>query len=120
MGYARGLVRYATQRAIDTGLDARGMLRRVLRPRVIVYGAILVMLISGLLGSLATRNPLRVDLIRDRHALARVVEDGDIQNTYRIPVSYTHMTLPTILPVSTPCHPLPLTKHQTKQYVYNY
>jgi cytochrome c oxidase accessory protein FixG len=84
MGYARGLVRYATQRAIDTGLDARGMLRRVLRPRVIVYGTLLLMLIGVLLGALATRNPLRVDLIRDRHALARVVEDGDIENTYRI------------------------------------
>jgi cytochrome c oxidase accessory protein FixG len=84
MGYARGLVRYATQRAIDTGLDTRGMLRRVLRPRVLAYGALLVVLMSVLLGSLATRNPLRVDLIRDRHALARVVDDGDLENTYRI------------------------------------
>jgi cytochrome c oxidase accessory protein FixG len=84
MGYARGLVRYATQRALDQGLDATGMVRRVFRPRVLVYGSVLVVLVGVLLGSLATRNPLRVDLIRDRHALARVVEDGDIENTYRI------------------------------------
>ena len=84
MGYARGLVRYATQRAIDRGLDGRSMLRRVLRPRVIAYATILLVLTGALVGSLVTRNPLRVDLIRDRHALARVVEDGDIENTYRI------------------------------------
>jgi len=84
MGYARGLVRYATQRAIDRGLDGMGMLRRVFRPRVIVYGVILMSLTTALLVSLATRNPLRVDLIRDRNTLARVVEDGNIENTYRI------------------------------------
>jgi cytochrome c oxidase accessory protein FixG len=84
MGYARGLVRYATQRAIDRGLQGKSMLRRVLRPRVIVYGLILLTLLSALMGSLATRNPLRVDLIRDRNTLARVVDGGDIENTYRI------------------------------------
>ncbi|MFZ9406457.1 MAG: cytochrome c oxidase accessory protein CcoG [Burkholderiaceae bacterium] len=84
MGYARGLVRYATQRAIDRGLEGKSMLRRVLRPRVIAYGLILLVLLAALLGSLATRNPLRVDLIRDRNTLARIVEGGDIENTYRI------------------------------------
>jgi len=84
MGYARGLVRYATQRAIDRGLDGKSMLRRVFRPRVIVYAVILLGLTTALIGSLATRNPLRVDLIRDRNTLARVVEDGNIENTYRI------------------------------------
>ena len=84
MQYPRGLVRYATQRAITEGLQGSDIVRHVLRPRVWVYGLMLVALTSALLGSLATRNPLKVDVMRDRHALARVVEAGDIENTYRV------------------------------------
>ena len=84
MGYARGLVRYATQRALDERFDRSRMLRNVLRPRVLVYGMLLLLLLGALLGSLATRNPLKVDVIRDRNALARVVEGGNVENTYRL------------------------------------
>ncbi|MEI7443573.1 MAG: cytochrome c oxidase accessory protein CcoG [Burkholderiales bacterium] len=84
MGYPRGLVRYATQHGLKDHLDTRAMLRHVLRPRVLVYAVLLVGLTGALLGSLALRNPLRVDVIRDRNALARLVEGGNVENTYRI------------------------------------
>ncbi|HVL56908.1 MAG TPA: cytochrome c oxidase accessory protein CcoG, partial [Burkholderiaceae bacterium] len=38
MGYPRGLVRHATERALTERLDRRAVWRRVLRPRVLVYG----------------------------------------------------------------------------------
>ena len=41
MGYPRGLVKYTTQNAVQAGLDAAQTLRHVLRPRVLVYTAIL-------------------------------------------------------------------------------
>ncbi|HYF58307.1 MAG TPA: cytochrome c oxidase accessory protein CcoG [Burkholderiaceae bacterium] len=84
MGYARGLIRYSTQRAMAEGLDRAQVLRRVARPRVLVYGALLLALALGLAGSLAVRNPLKVDVIRDRHALARIVDAGDVENTFRL------------------------------------
>jgi cytochrome c oxidase accessory protein FixG len=84
MGYARGLVRYATTHALSDHLDRQQMLRRVLRPRTLVYGTLLLILTGTLLGSLALRNPLKVDVIRDRNVLARIVEDGRIENTYRL------------------------------------
>jgi polyferredoxin len=84
MGYPRGLVRYATERGLSQHLGRGGMLRHVLRPRVLVYGTLLLGLTVALFGSLALRNPLRVDVIRDRNALARIVEDGWIENTYRL------------------------------------
>ncbi|MFM1992076.1 MAG: hypothetical protein RJA99_5033 [Pseudomonadota bacterium] len=84
MGYPRGLVRYATQHGLQDHLDTGQMLRHVLRPRVLVYAFLLVGLTAALLGSLALRNPLKVDVIRDRNALARLVEGGNIENTYRI------------------------------------
>ena len=41
---------------------------------------------SAFLFSLATRNPLRVDVMRDRGALAREVEGVRIENIYRIQI----------------------------------
>jgi cytochrome c oxidase accessory protein FixG len=84
MGYARGLVRYATSHGLKDHLSRSQMLRHVLRPRTIVYGTLLGVLTIALFGSLAWRNPLKVDVIRDRNALARLVDDGGVENTYRV------------------------------------
>ena len=84
MNYPRGLVRYSTDRAISEPEQAGSALSHVLRPRTIIYGGLLLGLIFVLLGSLTVRNPLKVDVIRDRNALTRIVEAGDIENTYRL------------------------------------
>jgi polyferredoxin len=60
------------------------MIRHVLRPRVLVYATLLLGITVALFGSLAMRNPLKVDVIRDRNALARLVDDGNVENTYRL------------------------------------
>ncbi|WP_302173356.1 cytochrome c oxidase accessory protein CcoG [uncultured Hydrogenophaga sp.] len=86
VGYPRGLVRYATQNGIDQGWSRAQMLRRALRPRVLVYSAILAAITVAVLGSLFLRTPLKVDVIRDRGALARMVEQGRIENVYRLQI----------------------------------
>ena len=86
MGYARGLVRYSTQNAIASGWTQPEILHRVLRPRVLVYGAVLLAIALALLGSLVMRVPLKVDVVRDRASLARMVEDGRLENVYRLQV----------------------------------
>jgi cytochrome c oxidase accessory protein FixG len=75
VGRPRGLIRYS-----------KG---RVLRPRVLVYSAILgaVALAAGV--SLYLRTPLKVDVIRDRAAIAREVEGGLIENVYRLQIMNT-------------------------------
>ena len=84
MGYARGLVKYSTQNGMAHGWSRAQMIRRVLRPRVLVYSAILLSIVAALGVSLWLRVPLKVDVIRDRGALARMVEMGRIENVYRI------------------------------------
>ena len=44
---------------------------------------------GGLLASLALRNPLKVDVIRDRRVLAREVEGRYIENIYKLNVMNT-------------------------------
>jgi polyferredoxin len=86
MDYPRGLIRYATQNGIDKGWDKAQMMRRVLRPRVLIYTAILILILAAFGASLMLRTPFRVDVVRDRGALARLVEDGRIENVYRLQV----------------------------------
>ena len=82
----RGLVRYATQNGMRQAWSSAQMLRRVLRPRVLVYSTVLLALCIAMLASLATRTPLKVDVVRDRAALARLMEGGQIENIYRLQV----------------------------------
>lgn len=86
MAYAPGLIRYDTQNGMEAGWSRRQLLRRVLRPRVLVYTAILALLVAGLLGSLVARTPLKVDVVRDRASLARIAEGGRLENVYRLQI----------------------------------
>jgi len=86
VGYPRGLVRYTTQNGLANGWSRAQMLRRALRPRVLVYGGILLAITLAVLGSLAMRVPLKVDVIRDRGALAREVGQGRVENVYRLQI----------------------------------
>ena len=60
------------------------MWKRVGRPRVLVYGAILLAIATAFVTSLALRAPFKADVVRDRGALARLVEGGRIENVYRV------------------------------------
>jgi polyferredoxin len=80
------LIRYTTERAIEDKESNQSAIRHILRPRVLIYTAFITVLTSAFLVSLATRNPLRVDVMRDRGALAREVEGVRIENIYRIQI----------------------------------
>jgi cytochrome c oxidase accessory protein FixG len=86
MGYARGLVKYSTQNAVTHGWTAAQTLRHVLRPRVLVYTGILAVVSVAMLVSLVLRTPFKVDVVRDRGALARIVAGGKIENTFRLQI----------------------------------
>ena len=86
MKYPRGLVRYATQNGLSGHLTRAQMLRKVFRPRVLVYSAILLLVLVALGLSMAMRSPFRVDVVRDRASLARIVDEGQVENLYRIQV----------------------------------
>ncbi|UNK48782.1 4Fe-4S binding protein [Lysobacter sp. S4-A87] len=78
MGYPKGLIRYSTQNAID------GKPTRVLRPRVFVYGLLLLALCAGWAWGVGHRSPLIAEVLRDRNALYRETGDGRIENGYTL------------------------------------
>jgi cytochrome c oxidase accessory protein FixG len=92
-GLPPGLIRYATTNSLRDHFGTTTILRRVFRPRVIVYSSFLAAVVAGLLVAIALRVPLKVDVIRDRGALAREVSDDHgrslVENVYRMQVMNT-------------------------------
>ena len=86
MHYPRGLIRLTTQNAVTQRWPRSQILRRIARPRVLIYGAVLVGLSVAMVVSMALREPLKVDVIRDRASLARIVAGGKLENVYRLQV----------------------------------
>jgi len=86
MAAPRGLIRYATQNGMVAHWTRSQVLRRVLRPRVLIYAGVLAALTIGLLASLVVRTPLKVDVVRDRASLARIVDGGRLENVYRLQI----------------------------------
>jgi len=80
MSYPRDLIRYTTENS------ALGKRQHILRPRIVVYACILLLL-CGLLGwHIAQRVPLDLDVIRDRNTLYRETRDGLIENVYTLKI----------------------------------
>ena len=80
MSYPRGLIRYATERSME------GRATRVLRPRIAVYGTLLAALVVAFGVAVALRNPVGIDVLRDRNALYRRLPGGAIENVYSVRV----------------------------------
>ena len=80
MNYPRGLIRYSTENALHHKAY------HLLRPRTIVYSVILLALLGGLVTSIVLRQPVILDIIRDRNTLYRDVGRQGIENSYTIRV----------------------------------
>ncbi len=86
VGYARGLVKYSTENAMTNKWSQQQTLRHVFRPRILAYTGILLAIVLAIMVSLATRTPFKVDIVRDRGVMARVVDAGKTENVYRLQV----------------------------------
>jgi len=86
MDYPKGLIRYSTQNGLAKGWDQPTLLKRVLRLRVLIYAALLLTAVLAFVSSVAMRSPMRLDVMRDRGVMARVVNGGAVENIYRLHV----------------------------------
>ena len=86
MHYPRGLIRNSTENGLAQKLTQTQMFKRVFRPRVLVYSAVLGAITVGMLWSLFARADFRVDVQRDRGSVARTGGQGMIENVYRLQI----------------------------------
>jgi cytochrome c oxidase accessory protein FixG len=81
MSYRKGLIRYTTQNEME-----KGQVRRIWRPRVLVYTTILGAIAVALIIAVLMRVPLALDVIRDRNTLFRETPEGLIENVYTLKI----------------------------------
>jgi polyferredoxin len=81
VGYARGLVKYSTQHAMQNHWSSAQTLRHIFRPRVLIYTGILLLVVALLFGSFLTRKSFKVDVVeRSGHARPHHREWGNVEN----------------------------------------
>jgi cytochrome c oxidase accessory protein FixG len=89
MNYPKGLIRYSSGKGMADKLTPGQMVKRVWRPRVWLYGVLILVALSIFVGGLSTRKGFAVDVIKDRGTMARETGSGDIENIYRLKIMNT-------------------------------
>ena len=87
MNYPRGLIRFTTQNGLAQHWTKHQVIQKILRPRVLIYGAMLLLLSLGLVTSLALRPSFKVDVNRDRGVMSRLVSGGKVENVYQLQIT---------------------------------
>jgi len=76
MDYPKGLIRYTNEHAL------KGNPVHIIRPKLVGYAVALLVMMGLFAYAIFDRQPLQLDVIRDRGALYSNTSDGRVQNTY--------------------------------------
>ncbi|SEH08572.1 cytochrome c oxidase accessory protein CcoG [Candidatus Venteria ishoeyi] len=80
MAYPKNLVSYTTEHSLE------GKKTKIFRPRILIYGTLLLTLFIGMGYSISQRDKVGLDVIRDRNMLYRETNDGWVENVYVLKV----------------------------------
>jgi len=80
MDYPKGLISFTSEEELSGGKT------HIIRPKLIGYFIVLVIMTGLLMANIAFRSTLEVDIIRDRNSLYRETNDGLIENVYTIKI----------------------------------
>lgn len=87
MNYPRGLIRYTTEAVLKHEYTDADIKKRLLRPKVLLYGIALTLSVVGLIIGMLTRQTIQVDIIKDRGVMVRENRQGMLENTYTLHIS---------------------------------
>ena len=80
MGYEKNLISYTTEHKLA------GHKTHIMRPKLIGYGIVMILMISLFIAQIATVEPMGLDVLRDRNQLSRINNTGLIENTYTLKI----------------------------------
>ncbi|MBU3021045.1 cytochrome c oxidase accessory protein CcoG [Aestuariibacter sp. A3R04] len=80
MNYPKGLISFTSEERLSGGTT------HIVRPKLIGYLVVLLVMIGLLVADIVTRVPLEVDLIRDRNSLYRENGRGNVENVYTLKI----------------------------------
>lgn len=87
MNYPRGLIRYTTEAVLQHEYKDSDIKRRLLRPKVVLYGSFLTLAAIGLIIGIITRETLNVDIVKDRGVMVRENKEGLLENAYNLRIT---------------------------------
>jgi cytochrome c oxidase accessory protein FixG len=79
LGWDRGLIRYTSEKALETGTPTR-----LLRPKVIAYAMVLLTAVGLLIWSVSQQAPYDMSVAQVRQPIYVQLSDGRIQNSYEL------------------------------------
>nr|WP_245986951.1 FixG Ig-like domain-containing protein [Azospirillum thermophilum] len=82
-----GLIAFDSLAAQDSRATAKPYVWRLIRPRTIVYGLLMLVILGAMAWSFALRPRLDITVIRDRAPLFVTLSDGSIRNAYTFKVA---------------------------------
>lgn len=80
MNYPKGLIRHTTEHELS------GKKVNFIRPKLIGYAVVLIMMLSLLGYEISSRSPVEFDIIRDRNELSKENFEGEIENVYTLKI----------------------------------
>lgn len=80
MGYEKNLISYTTEHKLA------GHKTHIMRPKLIGYGIVMILMIGLFIAQIATVEPMGLDVLRDRNQLSRINNTGLIENTYTLKI----------------------------------
>jgi cytochrome c oxidase accessory protein FixG len=116
IGRPSGLIRYTSDNALaqlPTTNEQNFLIRKVFRPRMLVYGAIWLALVITLLLTLQLRSHTAVDIIRDRQTFYQLVAPGTVDNIYTLRIM-NKLQVPQQYTLEVADHPNAQLLHQPK------
>ncbi|MFQ3206110.1 MAG: cytochrome c oxidase accessory protein FixG [Glaciecola sp.] len=78
MGYEKGLISFTSEHQLAGGTT------KIVRPKLVGYGIVLLIMTSLLVFDIYSRAPLELDIIKDRNSLYRETNQGLIENVYTL------------------------------------
>ncbi|WP_137936269.1 cytochrome c oxidase accessory protein CcoG [Chitinivorax sp. B] len=89
MNYPRGLIRYTTENAMEGKYPDNQFWKQLVRPRVVMYTVASLSVAIAMIITLALREPVKLNVIRDRATLVRETDDGKLENLYQLQIINT-------------------------------
>jgi cytochrome c oxidase accessory protein FixG len=86
VGLPRNLISYDTLANVERVKQGEKARLRLIRPRTLVYAAIIAVVGLTMLFTLVTRSDLDVNILRDRNPLFVTLSDGSIRNGYTVKI----------------------------------
>lgn len=80
MGYEKDLISYTTEHKLA------GHNTHIMRPKLIGYGIVMILMMGLFFAQIATVEPMGLDVLRDRNQLSRINSTGLVENTYTLKI----------------------------------